>query len=181
MFILASSSPRRKQLLKEITPQFTVISPNIDESLLKLEPSKLSYEEAKTKAYAIASKYPNDEVLSCDTIVILDGKALGKPKNKDDAFNMLKNQSGKKQVVISSYTYIGQGKEISRSVKTYVYFNKLSDQQIKEYIEKFNPLDKAGAYGIQDDYPLINRIEGSFKNVMGLPVEDIKTHIPLSK
>ena len=101
MFILASSSPRRKQLLKEITPQFTVISPNIDESLLKLEPSKLSYEEAKTKAYAIASKYPNDEVLSCDTIVILDGKALGKPKNKDDAFNMLKNQSGKKQVVIS--------------------------------------------------------------------------------
>ena len=181
MFILASSSPRRKELLKEIVKDFIIVSPNIDESILKLDPSKLSYEEAKTKAYAVASMYPHDEILSCDTIVILDGKALGKPKDKDDAFSMLKSQSGKKQVVISSYTYIGKGKEISRSVKTYVYFNNLTDEQISDYIERFNPLDKAGSYGIQDNFPLISHIEGSFKNVMGLPVEDIKAHIPLSE
>lgn len=181
MFILASSSPRRKILLKEIVDEFIIVPPNVDEAILDLEPSRLSYEEARMKAYEVASRYPNDEILSCDTIVILDGVALGKPKDRNDALNMLKRQSGKKQVVISSYTYLGKGKEISRSVKTYVYFKKLSEEQIIEYIDKFNPLDKAGSYGIQDDFPLIEKIEGSLKNVIGLPVEDIKSHIPLGK
>ena len=175
MFILASGSPRRKELLKKLVKHFTVIIPNIDERSLDrvIPPSELAYEEARTKAYAIHSQYPNDEVLACDTIVILDGEVLGKPGNQENAIRMLKKESGKRQVVLSSYTYFGPGKEISRTVKSYVYFNKLNEEQIREYVEKYRPFDKAGGYGIQDEAGLINHIEGSYDNVMGLPTEDI--------
>lgn len=179
MFILASSSPRRKELLKKLIPSFEIISPNIDERLLddSFSPSKLSMEESKLKAYAIKSLYPDDEVLSCDTIVVLDGKALGKPGNEEEAFKMLKSEEGRKQVVLSSYTYLGKGKEISRTVRSYVHFNKLSDEEILKYIRKYQPFDKAGGYGIQDEAGLINHIEGSYDNVMGLPTEDIAKHV----
>ena len=86
-------------------------------------------------------------------------------------------QSGKSTKVLSSYTYISKDKEISRTVCSEVLFNPLSEAEIIEYIEKFQPFDKAGSYGIQDDYPLINRIEGSYYNVMGLPVEDLAEHV----
>ena len=109
--------------------------------------------------------------------MLLNGKALEKPKDKDDAFRMLKEEQGKRQVVLSAYTYLSEGKEISRTVRSVVYFNPLSDEEILEYIEKCQPLDKAGAYGIQDPYPLIEKIEGSFDNVMGLPTEDLKKHV----
>lgn len=178
MFILASGSPRRKELLQKVIKDFTIIVPNVDESILHLNPKDMAMEESKQKAYAISSKYPHDEVLACDTIVVLDGEVLGKPKDEQDAFKMLKRQSGKKQTVLSGYTYIGKGKEITRTVATDVYFNKLSDELILDYIAKKKPLDKAGAYGIQDGYPLIDHIEGSFDNVMGLPTEDLLTHLP---
>ncbi len=177
MFILASSSPRRKELLKKIVPEFEIIVPDIDESLLHCQGKDLPAEESKAKAYAVASKYPHDEILACDTIVLLDGEVLGKPKDTDDAFAMLKRESGKKQIVLSGYTYIGKGREITRTVSTEVYFNPLSDELIWDYLQKKKPLDKAGAYGIQDGYPLIDHIEGSFDNVMGLPTEDIASHI----
>ena len=177
MFILASSSPRRQELLKILAPDFTIVKPIVDESWLQVSASETPLQEAKMKAYAVLKDYPYDEILACDTVVILHNHVLGKPKNTEEAFSMLKSQAGQKQVVVSGYCYIGQGKEITRSVRTYVYFNKLSDEQIKEYIQKFHPLDKAGAYGIQDDYPLIERIEGSYYNVMGLPVEDLQTHV----
>ena len=178
MFILASSSPRRKQLLKKVVSEFTIIVPDVDERALHLLPKDLAAEESKLKAYAISSLYPNDEVLACDTIVVLDNEVLGKPGSKEEAFRMLKKQSGKKQIVLSGYTYIGKGKEITRTVATEVYFNELSDELIWQYIEDKKPLDKAGAYGIQDGYPLIHHIEGSFDNVMGLPTEDLKQHLP---
>lgn len=177
MFILASSSPRRQALLKTLIDQFAIVKPEVDESSLQVSPSQTPLQEAKMKAYAVLSDHPDDEVLACDTVVILHNRVLGKPKDEKEAFSMLKAQAGQKQVVVSGYCYIGQGKEITRSVRTYVYFHKLSDEQIKEYIEKFRPLDKAGAYGIQDDYPLIEKIEGSYHNVMGLPVEDLKAHV----
>lgn len=179
MFILASSSPRRKELLKKLIDDFVIVSPNIDERALdsSFSPSKLSMEESKLKAYSIHSLYPNDEILSCDTIVILDGKVLGKPEDEIEAFRMLKEESGKKQVVLSSYTYIGKRKEISRTVRSYVYFNSLSYEQILSYIKKYQPLDKAGGYGIQDEAGLISHIEGSYDNIMGLPVEDIAKHV----
>lgn len=177
MLILASASPRRKELLKKLCKTFTVIPANVDERLLDLPPKDLAYEESKMKAYAIASLFPEDEVLSCDTIVVLDGEILGKPKDEEDAFRMLKKQSGKKQIVLSAYTYVYKFVEISRTVATAVYFNELSDELIRDYIEKKKPLDKAGAYGIQDGYPLIHHIEGSYDNVMGLPTEDIAKHV----
>ncbi len=179
MFILASSSPRRRELLAKLVKNFVVISPDIDERLLDnfFSPSKLSKEESRLKAYAVKAEHPDDEVLAADTIVILDNEALEKPKDIDDAINMLKKERGKKQVVLTSYTYLGKGKEISRTVKSYVYFNDLSDEEIERYVKEFKPLDKAGAYGIQDDFPLINKIEGSFDNIKGLPTEDLAKYV----
>lgn len=177
MFILASGSPRRKELLAKLVKEFTIIVPNVDESLLHIDAKDLPAEESKAKAYAISALHPNDEVLACDTIVVLDGVPLGKPKDEEDAMAMLRRESGRKQVVLSGYTYIGRGIEVTRTVATDVYFNELSDELIAQYIREKKPLDKAGAYGIQDGYPLIARIDGSFDNVMGLPTEDIEAHV----
>ena len=160
-------------MLSKLISDFTIIVPNVDERLLDLPASDLAAEESKIKAYAIASKYPNDEILACDTIVVLDEEVLGKPETEEKAKEMLRRQSGKKQIVLSGYTYIGKGKEITRTVATAVYFNELSDELIEEYVREKKPLDKAGGYGIQDGYPLVDRIEGSYDNVMGLPTEDI--------
>lgn len=177
MLILASSSPRRKQLLQLITKDFVVDAPHVEEKDLQVSPEQTPLQESKMKAYAALQAHQHDEILACDTVVILSNRVLGKPKDREAAINMLLAQSGKKQVVVSGYTYIGKGREITRSVATAVYFNKLTREQIEEYVDRFRPFDKAGAYGIQDDYPLIERIEGSYYNVMGLPVEDIKAHI----
>ena len=127
-----------------------------------------------TKIHAF---HPNDKVLACDTIVILDGKVLGKPHSKEEAFKMLKDLSNKAHVVVSGWTLMSKEKTITRTVRTEVYFNNLTDELINKYIETGSPMDKAGAYGIQDkDFNLVNHIEGSFDNVIGLPVEDIKAH-----
>ena len=179
MFILASSSPRRKQLLTKVIKEFSIVVPDVDERLLNLPASDLAAEESKMKAYAVYASHPNDEILACDTIVVLDGEVLGKPTDEEDAVRMLKMQSGKKQVVLSGYTYIGKGMEITRTVATEVRFNVLSEELIRDYVAKKKPLDKAGAYGIQDGYPLVERIVGSYDNVMGLPTEDLLKHLPL--
>ena len=178
MLILASESPRRRELIKKITSDFTVIPSNVDESVLHIAPHDLPAELSKLKAYSVFSQYPNDAVLACDTVVILNGELMGKPKNRQEAFEMLSKLSNKKHVVISGYTYISKEKEITRTVRTYVYFNKLSDELINKYIDSGSPMDKAGAYGIQDEeFGLVNHIEGDFDNVIGLPVNDIKQHV----
>ncbi len=177
MLILASASPRRKELLRKLFPEFKIIPADVDEDFLDLPAKDMPGEISKAKAYAISSLYPEDEVLSCDTVVILDGHVLGKPKDEEDAVRMLLSEQGKKQVVLSGWTYIGKGKEITRTVATDVYFNPLTETQIREYVHAKKPLDKAGAYGIQDGYPLVERIEGSYDNVMGLPTEDIARHL----
>ncbi len=179
MLILASGSPRRKELLKKLTSDFTIVLPVVDERILddSLDPQDLPSEESRLKAYAVHALYPNDEVLACDTIVILHGEILGKPLTKEKAIAMLTKESGQRQIVLSGYTYISKEKEISRSVATAVYFNVLTEEEIRSYVSKYNPLDKAGGYGIQDEAGLINRIEGSYDNVMGLPTEDIAWHV----
>ena len=177
MIILASESPRRKELIKKITKEFTVIPANIDESVLHIPACDLPGELSKLKAYDVYAKYPNDKVLACDTVVILDGEIMGKPHTPEKAKEMLRKLSGRKHVVISGYTIISKEKEVTRTVRTYVYFNKLSDELIDKYIATGSPMDKAGAYGIQDrDFDLVNHIEGSFDNVIGLPTEDILQH-----
>lgn len=177
MFILASSSPRRKELIKKLISEYTIVVPEVDERFFHLPPEDIAREVSKLKAYAVSSQYPNDEVLACDTVVILHGRALGKPADEEEAIKMLKEESGSKQIVLSAYTYIGKGKEITRTVATEVRFANLSDELIEDYVKTKLPLDKAGAYGIQDGYPLIEKIIGSYDNVMGLPTEDIKTHV----
>ena len=178
MLILASESPRRRELIKQITKDFKVVPSNVDESILHIAPHDLPAELSKLKAYSVFAKYPNDEVLACDTVVILNGELMGKPKDKKEAFEMLSKLSNKKHVVISGYTYISKEKEITRTVRTYVYFNRLSDELINRYIESGSPMDKAGAYGIQDEeFNLVNHIDGDFNNVIGLPVDDIKKHV----
>ncbi len=177
MIILASQSPRRKELIKKLTNDFVVIPANIDEKALHVPPHDLPGELSKLKAYSIYSQYPNDTVLACDTVVILNGELLEKPSSKEEAKLMLHKLSNNKHVVISGYTFINKDKEITRTVKTYVYFNKLDDDLINRYVESGSPMDKAGAYGIQDkEYNLVKCIEGSLDNVIGLPVEDIKKH-----
>ena len=176
MFILASKSPRRKEILKELIPSFEIIVPDVDESsLLSLvDPLDLAKAESKLKVLSIIKDHHSDYVLAADTVVIIDGKPLGKPKDKDDAFRMLKMQSGKKEEVITGYAfYDGKDIVIGEDV-TYVYFNELNDESIWEYINKCQPFDKAGAYGIQDDFPLIKKIEGSYSNVVGLPKETLR-------
>ena len=177
MLILASASPRRKELLKKVVPSFLVIPSHYDERSLHLSANALPLEESKMKAYEVFSRYPNEEILSCDTVVVLHGKVLGKPKDEKEAIAMLLEEQGQTQTVLSGYTYLREGKEISRTVATKVHFNPLSEAQIREYVLTKKPLDKAGAYGIQDDFPLISYIEGSYDNVMGLPTEDLLIHV----
>ncbi len=179
MLILASASPRRRFLLSKLTPSFKIVTPVIDERLLdpSIGPAELAKEESRLKAYAVFSTHPSDMVLACDTIVILDGEILNKPKDRTEAIAMLSRQSGRKEIVLSAYTFISPTREISRTVATGVCFRPLSLKQIEQYVDKFLPFDKAGAYGIQDDFPLIEKIEGSFDNVMGLPTEDLKKHV----
>lgn len=178
MLILASESPRRRELIKKITNDFVVIASNVDESILHIAPHDLPAELSKLKAYSVYSEHPDDSVLACDTVVILDNELMGKPKSKKEAFDMLKKLSGKKHVVISGYTFVSKEKEITRTVRTYVYFNELSDELINAYIESGSPMDKAGAYGIQDEkFHLVHHIEGDLENVIGLPVEDIRKHV----
>ena len=177
MFILASGSPRRKELLHKLIDDFVILVPEIDEHAFPLAAKDLPAALSKAKAYEIYKDHQEDEILACDTIVVLNDEVLGKPKSPQNAIEMLRFESGKRQIVLSGYTYIGKGKEITRTVSTSVYFANLSEEQIREYVEKYQPFDKAGAYGIQDGYPLIDHIEGSFDNVMGLPTEDIAHHV----
>lgn len=178
MIILASGSPRRRELLKTITPNFKVVISDIDESTIFCKNSERAKEIARLKAYATSYQYPNDIVIACDTVVIESDEILGKPKSAKEAQMMLKRLSGKKHHVITGYTIIGPGFEINRNAMTEVFFNQLDDALIDRYVASGSPLDKAGAYGIQDrDFPLVHHISGSFTNVMGFPLEEISKYL----
>lgn len=175
MFILASKSPRRHELLKKLVADFKIIVPVIDEDINVSIPSDTAKIISKLKAYEIFQNNTEATVLACDTIVVIDDLLLGKPKDADDARAMLRLLSGRKHHVISGYTLISKTREVNRNVVTEVYFNELSEAQIDAYIKSGSPFDKAGAYGIQDEhFNLVKTINGSYYNVMGLPVEDLK-------
>ena len=174
MVILASQSPRRKELLKKIIPDFKIVPADVDEHL-NVDIYELPKEAALLKARTIKKEYPNDDVLGCDTVVIIDNKLLGKPRDEKEAYEMLKELSGREHHVVSGYAFLKGDQEITGSTITTVIFNKLSDELIWKYIKTGSPLDKAGAYGIQDtEFHLVKEIEGSLDNVIGLPTEDIK-------
>ena len=178
MYILASQSPRRKFLMeRDISPLFKVVVSNADEHFPHelTDPKEIVKFIAKEKGEIVAKDYPNDIVISADTIVVIDNKIIGKPKDKEDAFRMLRMLSGRKHTVYTGYAIFKNGKVINNVVGSHVYFNELSDEFINRYIATGSPMDKAGAYGLQDkDFPLTNKIEGTFENVIGFPTKEIK-------
>ena len=177
MFVLASQSPRRKELMgKYIASSFLIDPSNSDE----LQNDNLSPEEnvmniAKTKGENVFLRHPDDIIISADTIVVLDNKIYGKPKDEEDAYDILKKLSGKTHFVITAYYIKTKSIIIERIVKSKVYFNSLSDEFILSYIKTKIPMDKAGAYAIQDEYgkQIVNHYEGSLSNIIGFPYEEI--------
>lgn len=177
-FILASGSPRRRELLSAIGMDFEVVVPGADENLpAKETPVGIYVQElALLKAAAAAKKVLKKKkslIIAADTIVTLDGKILGKPKDEDDAFNMLRSLSGRKHEVLTGYCVmrISDGYTVCNRVKTEVMFKTLDDEKIRSYIGTKEPMDKAGAYGIQGiGALLVESIEGDYFNVVGLPV-----------
>ena len=171
--ILASGSPRRQQFLKELDVDFEIQLKDIEE----IYPEHLQAEEitnflAKLKASAFALDLDdNDILITSDTIVWLNNKALGKPKDYDDAFEMLTEMSGTTHKVITSVCLKTIDKEVVFHDETLVTFAELSPEEIKYYLNNYKPFDKAGSYGIQEWIGLvaIEKIEGSYANVVGLP------------
>ncbi len=175
--ILASKSSRRKHLLSRILNNFKVIDSKLDESKVKIDkPSKYCKKLAQLKARKIAQNHTNDIIIGADTIVYLKKKILGKPKDYNEAFNMLKKLSGQTHTVYTgvSILSINQNLNINFSEKTNVTFYEISDNQIDWYITNNNPYDKAGSYGIQDGSQLfVKSINGNYENVIGLPISKI--------
>ena len=179
MIILASASPRRKQLMKELFPSFTIVIPEIDESLsFKNHDNVIDIVKdiAKRKCEKIRKDYPHDLIIAADTVVVIENEIIGKPKDKEDAYQMLKKLSNKTHYVYTAYAINKEDKMVINTVETEVIFNNLSDDLINRYIATGSPLDKAGAYGYQDNdqYPIVKKINGSYHNVIGFPTEEIK-------
>ncbi len=178
--ILASGSPRRKQLLEQINLEFEVVPSQIYEDFsLNLSPTDFVEYYAQKKAKDVANSYPDKWVIGADTIVVFESHILGKPKNEKDSFQMLKRLSGNTHQVITGVSIQNIKQDISDSFheRTNVTFNTLSDNIINYYIETYAPFDKAGSYGIQDWFSVcVNRIDGCFYNVMGFPLSSFYSH-----
>jgi septum formation protein len=175
--ILASQSPRRRYLLKQVGLEFSVVPSSIDESSVTLSsPDGYVRVLAEKKAGDISAQYPDSWVIGADTIVLTDGRILGKPGSAADACTMLQNLSGETHQVLTGYCICCHsiGRLFSDTVKTDVSFKKLTDKEIDWYIHTGEPFGKAGAYAIQGMGAfLVKRIEGSYTNVVGLPVCEV--------
>lgn len=174
--ILASNSPRRKELLSGLGVQFeTRVINGIDESYPEgLSVSEIPLYISGKKADAYRSGMSSDElIITADTIVAVDNTILGKPVSAEDARRMLRMLSGRSHQVVTGVTLTTVKAQHSFSVTTEVWFSQLSDSEIDYYVNKYSPLDKAGAYGIQEwiGYVGVERIDGSYFNVVGLPVQ----------
>ena len=174
--ILASKSPRRQQFFKDLDIDFIIKTKEVEE----IYPSELKGSEitdylADLKSKAFTNLSEKDILITSDTIVWLENKALGKPKDKEDAFKMLRSLSGKKHEVITSISIKRKGFQSIINDSTLVSFREISDDEINYYIKNHKPFDKAGAYGIQEwiGFVCIDKIEGSYFNVVGLPVHKL--------
>ena len=172
MLILASQSPRRRELLSMLGLEFTIITADIDETM---DPT-LSVEEAvaqvcEKKAAAVGASHPDDLIIAADTIVVVDGCVLGKPHSVDEARDMLRRLSGRSHTVMTAYCLWQNGAADTHVEHTHLRFRPLSDREIDAYIATGSPMDKAGAYGIQDQAAIfVESLEGDYYNVMGLPL-----------
>ena len=182
--ILATTSPRRQYLMKEAGFEFEL---RIGSDISEVYPAKMPAPEipiylAELKAASFEGRLKSNEiVITADTVVVLDGKVLGKPKEYYEAFDMLSSLSGRKHEVITGVCLKTMGLQTSFSAQSDVHFRQLLEQEIHHYITEYKPFDKAGAYGVQEwiGYIAVERIEGSFFNVMGLPIQ--KVYVELGK
>ena len=172
MFILASGSPRRKELLQQINARFEIrISAAEELSGDSISPAEMVEKNAAAKAQAVARLYPNHAVLGADTVVALDGHTYGKPDSREDAIRMLKEFSGRMHQVLTGIAWVYNGHLFTDVVKTDVEFAQLADTEIERYVKSGEPMDKAGAYAIQGAAAeFIAGIHGSYSNVVGLPL-----------
>lgn len=176
MLILASSSPRRAKLLSDMGFEFIVEPSYIDEETIdnKLKPVDLAIELAKLKALHVAKNHPEDVVIGADTIVVHEDTILGKPKDEEDAYRMLKRLSADRHTVYTAVALVKGDKVHSFVSETEVSMKPLSDLEIQNYIKTGEPMDKAGAYGIQGDGGnLVDHYKGDFFTIVGLPLKDL--------
>jgi len=175
--ILASASPRRKELLSLIGLKFKVDVSDYEEDLdLKLKPHELAKYLSLEKARAVAYKYKDAVIIAADTFIVFRSRLLGKPHTAKEALRMLTLLNGKSHSVITGYTVLDTrtGKKASRSIETRVWFRKMTEDELSAYVRTGEPLDKAGAYAIQGIGSLIvKKIEGDYFNVIGLPVASL--------
>ncbi len=180
--LLASQSPRRRELIAgcglpyDPAPKYDC--EEIYPADLPAEEVPLYLSQLKSRAYP-AALAPNDILLTADTVVVLDGEVLGKPHDRTDAIRMLHRLSGRRHTVVSGVTLRTPQRMQTFEARTNVWFRSLTDEEVEYYIDTFHPLDKAGSYGIQEwiGYAAIERIEGSFYNVMGLPIQKLYTEL----
>jgi len=176
--ILASQSPRRKELLELAGIDHKVIVSEVEELLdADLDVEGQVQDLAIQKACVVAELYPSETIIGADTIVVVDGMILGKPKNEEDAFAMLRNLSGRKHQVMTGVSLINKEKELLTSFVnvTDVEFYHVTDEWILNYIKSGEPMDKAGSYGIQGKgFELVKSISGDYYSVMGLPIAQLK-------
>ncbi|MBE7088715.1 MAG: septum formation protein Maf [Clostridiales bacterium] len=170
-YILASASPRRRELLSKILNNFSIFPAQLEERVdFSLSPEQIVCSLAEQKCDEVFNKFISSVVIGCDTIVVYQGKILGKPKSKQDAINTLTMLSGKTHSVITGVCIQNENKKLISFNKTEVKFNTLSEKFIFDYVEGGSPMDKAGSYGIQDE-GIVEKYFGSYTNVVGMPVE----------
>lgn len=172
MIILASASPRRKELLSLITNEFSAVSADIDENVKTDDPGELVCILALKKAQTVFNNgHSFDTVIGADTVVYIDGEILGKPRDKADARRMIELVSGNTHTVFTGIALIKGDYRDIRSAETRVTFDRLSEEEIENYLNSADIYDKAGAYAVQGEAAkFISKIDGCFYNVMGLPV-----------
>lgn len=177
--ILASASPRRKELLKKLYQDFLILPTDVDESLPEdIGPEFAPVFLSAIKADAIAENYPNDLIIAADTVVICDGEIFGKPKDHEDAKRMLSLLSDKTHKVITGCCLSLGMDTVCFSEESLVTFFPLSEKEIDEYVRSGEPMGKAGAYAIQGDGALlVKKIDGDYSNIVGLPVARLKREI----
>lgn len=172
--ILASKSPRRKELLEGLGIEFELRPKDTDESFSdSLDPGEVAGFLSEKKAKAFSSELKSGElIIASDTIVVLDGEILGKPSDHSEAIQMLQKLSGKMHQVYTAFTLMDENKMQTFTDMTKVFFKDLSNEEIEHYVRLYQPFDKAGAYGIQEwiGFIAVEKIEGSYFTVMGLPV-----------
>lgn len=180
--ILASASPRRRELLEQVRVKYECIPSGCDEATCETEPAKVVSELSRLKALDVARQFEKPErntiVIGADTVVSVDNEIMGKPASKEDAFRMIKKLSGREHSVFTGVTLVVIKSELTRYITLYeetkVRVYPLKDEEIWDYIETGEPMDKAGAYAIQGIFSaFVERIEGDYNNVVGLPVARI--------